>query len=385
MKASILSWAASAALHGALAALGAVAVVELAATLDHRGSAPSGRLPGPDPIDHSVREPLTVFLTARAPAVPEPPEFMDRVVPESPGSCRAKGESLDLVSDKPFRGKGVYDVVAGGGGGGGRYGTALSPDALGGPPRAGISGAAERDAVQAALGWLARHQGPYGTWHGPARDHACHPPDPAPPADLEVATTALALLAFLEAGITPGSSLRLEEIEAGRAVREGIQALLLRQAADGRIGPRVGPWMHEGHALATLALVRAYRLGNFPALVDPAERAIRFMAASPRPEGDAVFWRDLALAAAWATDLRFPRGDRPDLPRLRGACSRSDSLSAFARAVSGPPAPPSFRQEILSRQATEEAGCARGSWAAPGGRAAATALLSLALLGAPGR
>ena len=38
---------------------------------------------------------------------------------------KAKGDSLDFVSDKPFKGKGTYDVIGGGGGGGGRYGGRL--------------------------------------------------------------------------------------------------------------------------------------------------------------------------------------------------------------------------------------------------------------------
>src|SRR5262245_23300543 len=75
---------------------------------------------------------------------------------------KAKGDSLDFVSDKPFKGKGTYDVIGGGGGGGGRYGSRL-----GGKrnlvARGGGGGDTE-DAVLAALKWLSRHQGGDGAW-----------------------------------------------------------------------------------------------------------------------------------------------------------------------------------------------------------------------------
>jgi hypothetical protein len=61
-------------------------------------------------------------------------EFFENVHSETPDDFKkAKGESLDFVSDKPFQGKGTYDVIGGAGGGGGRYGNRMGGKETGRP------------------------------------------------------------------------------------------------------------------------------------------------------------------------------------------------------------------------------------------------------------
>ena len=84
--------------------------------------------------------------------------------------ARKKDDSHDFLSDKPFKGKAMYDVI-----GGGRYGTRFSRGQR--PPDT-------EKAVLDALRWLAKNQRENGSWDAPRED-------------FRVGNTALSVLAFL--------------------------------------------------------------------------------------------------------------------------------------------------------------------------------------------
>ncbi|HEX7901467.1 MAG TPA: hypothetical protein VF950_27155 [Planctomycetota bacterium] len=129
--------------------------------------------------------------------IPSPMERPFAGAAES-GRNRASGDSLDFVSDKPFRGKGTYDTFGMGGGGGGRYGTKI----------------VLKDAVQLGLLWLARHQNEDGSWSAAADRCGRALPNgrevTGPPCESESAGevgrwSALAATAFAAAGYAPDS------------------------------------------------------------------------------------------------------------------------------------------------------------------------------------
>jgi hypothetical protein len=106
-------------------------------------------------------------------------------------------------------------------------------------------------AVEAALGWLSRHQDPIGRWdcarfmkHDP-KDDAC---DGAGDRLHDVGVTALAALAFLESG----ASVRQPE------VHRALQWLRAQPDENGFLGSRESHARIYDHAIATLALARAH-------------------------------------------------------------------------------------------------------------------------------
>ncbi len=175
-------------------------------------------------------------------------------------------------------------------------------------------------AVLAALRWLARHQGPDGAWK-PTLDCGRCLPSPGND-DHRVGVTALALLAFVRAGHTTGSSAVYDGISFAEVVRSARHALRTAQDAEGCIGPyRDGKFMYD-HALATLALAESAN----PCLPDPAvRRATDFLLVAQNPglgwrysvrpgENDTsvTTWAVLALLAAEKNteeryDYRGPR------------------------------------------------------------------------------
>ncbi len=159
---------------------------------------------------------------------------------------KAKGDSLDFVSDKPFKGKGTYDVIGGGAGGGGRYGTRL-----GGKrnlvARGGGGGDTE-DAVLAALKWLSRHQNADGSWKTQNYISECKKiakyaqgsncsPNPGHD-DFDAGNTALSMLAFLGAGYSHLSKDTYDGICFGDVVRKGLQWMMSHQDPEGCVGSR---------------------------------------------------------------------------------------------------------------------------------------------------
>jgi ElaB/YqjD/DUF883 family membrane-anchored ribosome-binding protein len=238
---------------------------------------------------------------------------------------KAKGDSLDYVSDKPFTGKGTYDVIGGGAGGGGRYGTRLGGKrnlvARGG------GGSDTEDAVLAALKWLARHQASDGSWR--VKDHAqrCgrHPKykgrcSPSPGQDdYDSGVTGLALLAFLGAGYSHLSRDTHDGICFGDVVRNGLQWMMKNQDPEGCVGPREGHYLYN-HAICALAFSEAYGLTGSNLFKDQAQRAIDFTIAAQNPgkawryrhrsndnDTSVTGWAVMALKSAEISGLAFPK------------------------------------------------------------------------------
>ncbi len=218
---------------------------------------------------------------------------------------RAKGDSLDVVSDKPFKGKGVYDVIGGGGGGGGRYGTRY-----GGKRNLTVMGGGSAEtlnAVDRALRWLAKHQKPDGSWD-------------AENPEFRVGNTGLSLLAFLGAGYTHLSKDTHEGICFGDVVRKALQYLLSHQDVEGCLAPRSGSKYMYNHAIAALALAEAYGLTGSNLFLDQAQKAVDFLASAQNPgkgwrysakpgdnDSSVTGWAVLAFKSSELSGLRFPR------------------------------------------------------------------------------
>ena len=162
---------------------------------------------------------------------------------------KAKGDSLDFVSDKPFKGKGTYDVIGGGAGGGGRYG-----GRLGGKKNLvarGGGGSDTEDAVLAALRWLSRHQNSDGSWNTQGYTGHCNKtlpngksygggkcsPNPGDD-DFDSGNTALSLLTFLGAGYSHLSKDTYVGISFGDFLRMGLQWIMQNRDREGCVGSR---------------------------------------------------------------------------------------------------------------------------------------------------
>jgi len=175
-----------------------------------------------------------------------------------------------------FRGRtlgkdpGAYDTmgVGSGGGGGGRFG---------GRPQATESAALN------CLVWLARHQGADGGWSATTFDEGCAGARCGGKGGSDVEATALAALAFLNAGYTQLSKDQIADpvvpastLKFGETLKKGLQWLLAHQAPDGSIGER-GARFVRGHALAARALAEAYGRTGSGVLKEPAEKAIELL------------------------------------------------------------------------------------------------------------
>ncbi|HXG60569.1 MAG TPA: hypothetical protein VNO22_04275, partial [Planctomycetota bacterium] len=172
-----------------------------------------------------------------------------------------KGDSRDLVTDKPFKSKGAYDVVGGGGGGGGRYGSRL-----GGKEEAVKRGGGDpfsQGAVTDALRWLARHQNADGSWSATGYVRQCRQgsclPNPGHE-DFDAGVTGLSLLAFLGAGYSHLSKDTYDGICFGDVVRKGLQWMMSHQDPEGCIGSRNAQKYMYNHTICALAMSEAYGL-----------------------------------------------------------------------------------------------------------------------------
>ncbi len=208
----------------------------------------SGQLP----FREALGKPFQRERTSRSPGVFRHNE------PES----KAYGDSVDLVSDKPFRGKGIYDGLGAEKGGGGRYGT---------PPGG-------KDSVHLALGWLIRHQNPDGSWSAGRRMARCKvsPRGECPQGDgredLDAGVTGLATLAFLGAGYTIETKDAWDGIAFRDVISKALSWMIKNQDSEGCIGPRGAP--PPNHCLAALALCEAHGIGKAMLIPDEARKAV---------------------------------------------------------------------------------------------------------------
>jgi hypothetical protein len=237
---------------------------------------------------------------------------------------KMKGDSLDFVSDKPFKGKGTYDVIGGGGGGGGRYG-----GRLGGKRNlvatGGGSGATE-DAVLAALRWLSRHQSSDGSWRVTGYTGQCGhrgrtggcSPNPGH-ADFDAGVTGLSVLAFLGAGYSHLSKDTYDGICFGDVVRKGMQWMMSNQDPEGCIGSRQSQKYMYNHTVCALAMSEAYGLTGSNLFKDQAQKGVDFTIAAQNPgkgwrysykcgdnDSSVSGWAVMVLKSAEISGLSFP-------------------------------------------------------------------------------
>jgi hypothetical protein len=238
-----------------------------------------------------------------------------------------KGETGGFRGRQPGKTPGVYDtmgVVVGGGGGGrfgGRFGGHESLIARGGGTRE-----TER-AVRQALLWLARHQGPDGSWGAESFQNQCvgEQCGGTGDRDFDPGLTALSLLAFLGSGFSHDSRdvfLMSENpartVVSGNVVRKGLEWLIARQDSEGCIGGRSPKYMYN-HAIASWALSDAYGMTSSEWLKGPAQKAVswlvtvqnpgngwRYAARNGENDTSVTGWAVQALKSAEAANLRVP-------------------------------------------------------------------------------
>jgi hypothetical protein len=170
----------------------------------------------------------------------------------------------------------------------------------------------------------------------------------------DVAASSLALLAFESGGYTPLSrstctdACTKRRVSFGAVVRRGLERLIARQDAAGRLDPSA-----TGHALAALALAEAFGLTNTAAFRAPAQKALDVIAAGGCGRLDPSFGDDdvfavKALISGRLAGLVVPdaafAGPRAWLGRP-GAWGRSSASAAVWLLLSGP---------LLEREANED-------------------------------
>ncbi|HEY1784158.1 MAG TPA: prenyltransferase/squalene oxidase repeat-containing protein [Pirellulales bacterium] len=180
-------------------------------------------------------------------------------------------------------------------------------------------------AVAQGLEWLIRQQRADGMWSlsGPYSDHAL--------ADNPYAATAMALLAFQGAGITPGKG------KYAKAVDKGWVALLKAQQRDGSFGVNMPPRQSlYTHAQCTIALCEVYGMTQDSHFYEPAQRAIAFCVASQDKKGggwrydfsdsdtSVTGWFVMALKSAQMARFDVPQQVFYEVTRYLDSAARSD-------------------------------------------------------------
>jgi hypothetical protein len=224
------------------------------------------------------------------PVIYKAPEEDQTETPNDEEFKKAKGESLDNISDKPFKGKSLYDVVGVSGGGGGKHGGNLGGRRLR-VATSGGGGQDTEDAVLNALRWLARHQNPDGSWS--AQKHTAHcgknkfwpngvcAPNPGAET-FDVGLTGLSLLTFLGAGYTHLSKDVYDGICFGDVVKSGVKYLMRIQEPSGRITSDVPKYMYN-HLIAAFALSESYGLTGSAMIKDSAQRSVDYALQAQNP------------------------------------------------------------------------------------------------------
>ena len=311
------SWGSSIAIHLAILAILATIIVATPAQQERAVllvkkppvvETPPDPLLEPDEIDMPELEPVDVVVD---PTLIEP----DEVIPEPP-----EGESLDNLTTKDLRSDSIDDAYGLSGAPAGKKGLRGNKGAA---AKYGYD-KASKNALDAALRWLARHQAPQGHW---AHAYARHcPRGEAGPCGEglgasrefglqqhhEVGLTGLALLAFMGDGSTHMVG------KWKRTVRKGFNWLRAQQGPDGSIGFKGGETMYD-HLVATMAFCEAYEVTHDFTMRRAAQQAIdwavkaqnpglglRYGVRTGRNDTSVTGWFVLALKAGRSAGLYVP-------------------------------------------------------------------------------
>ncbi len=210
------------------------------------------KTPTPQPLDKPVRTDKPLHFKA--------PEDVTTETPNDQEFEKAMGESLEALTERPFKGVSTNDSIGGGAGGAGKYGGRLGGNKLR-AANSGGGGDKTEDVVLKALRWLSRHQSPDGSWEATKHTANCGRVaklpglcTPNPGADtFQVGLTGLSLLAFLGAGYTHLSRDVYDGICFGDVVKKGVQYLMRIQDPSGRVTPDDVPKYMYNHLLAAFA------------------------------------------------------------------------------------------------------------------------------------
>ncbi len=177
------------------------------------------------------------------------------------------------MSDVPFDGKSINNVLGLGGGAGGAFGGRR------GGHKGGSGGSKAQRAVEWGLQWLANHQSADGSWDSDGFQAQCktnicegkgHPL-------YDAGLTGLALLAFLGAGYTHNFGKYKDN------VRNGLRYLTTIQDPEGCFGNRTAHNFTYSHAICTLAMTEAYGLTQFALFKGPAQKGLDFVSRCRNP------------------------------------------------------------------------------------------------------
>jgi len=190
---------------------------------------------------------------------------------------------------------------------------------------------ARQRALEAGLGWLARHQAADGCWRASAVDPACTAafdhgqPKSAWIDHYDSGSTALGILAFVRAGVTRNSG-----GEQAAAVGRALDWLRAQQNAQGFFSRDQSFLYNE--ALATLALVEHYAATKDASELAPAQRAVDFLvhAQRPSPSGEGLWgWR---YSSRMEIEQKFA-GHAPDDLQKRELFDSDVSVTGWAAAA----------------------------------------------------
>ena len=152
-------------------------------------------------------------------------------------------------------------------------------------------------AIQASLLWMARHQHADGGWSAGRFAERCVGGACAGKGDefSEAGCTALAVLAFLEAGELPASATQVTDpldpsrvYRYGEVVRNGLVRLVKSQKPDGGFTSAETFKRMRDDALATMAMARAFGLTSATEWEEPARKAVGYVCAARNP---GAVWR----------------------------------------------------------------------------------------------
>ena len=279
VRKAVPAWIISIVMHAVvLASLAAIII----ATQPEKDEAPIQvtSLPPPPPEEQPKLErevkPNEVTLEVEVESeVPSPVSELDVPVEEFNKEEEIESEvpkgREEATADSEMGGSGAFMAIGAGGGSAGMFGSRSG----GGKKRAlGQFGGnrASESAVDAALRWFKRHQGPQGEWHVSAyvanctENPKCEPgtPEHCNAEQSTIALSGYAVLCFLGAGYDHRMPSKYKA-----TVKAGLDWLVVQQKADGLFGDR-----NYEHAVATMAIAEAYAMTNDPALREPAQKAV---------------------------------------------------------------------------------------------------------------